>query len=76
MQICNQVGNTLLDCTDHFAEDAALFRRIDLRLIGSGEIDVDDLLLRRLRKPQIARRRLDGVKVDAGLIAALQLRLL
>ena len=53
MQICNQVGNTLLDCTDHFAEDAALFRRIDLRLIGSGEIDVDDLLLRGLAQSQL-----------------------
>ena len=46
MQICNKVRNTLLDRADDFAENAALLRFVDLRLIGTGEIDIDDLLLR------------------------------
>ena len=45
MQICNQVRNTLLDRADDFAENAAFLRFVDLRLIGTGEIDIDDLLL-------------------------------
>ena len=73
MQICDQVGNTLLHCTDHFAEDAALFRRIDLRLIGSGEVDVDDLLLRGLAQSQLLDARCcNRRKIDLAFVFALQ----
>ena len=76
MQICNQVRNTLLDRADDFAENAALLRFVDLRLIGAGKIDIDDLLLRGLAQTERLGLLLTSGKTDRSFVFALQQKLL
>ena len=76
MQICNQVRNTLLDRADDFAENAALLRFVDLRLIGTGEIDIDDLLLRGFFEAERLGLLLNSGQIDLSLVFALQQKLL